>query len=207
MAEKLVYCKACGQQIAKSAKSCPHCGAKHKKGHPVLGTIILVFGIIIFANAIGGTSSSNQPKVIGQNETTVATQPAKTKFSVGEKVELNNVVATLVSVTESKGSSFNTPTAGNVFLLAEFEIENNTNSDMAVSSMMSFKAYVDGYSTNLSLSALIEKSGNQLDGSISAGKKMRGSVGYEVPADWKEFEIEFTPNVWTGRDIIFVATK
>lgn len=28
---KLIQCKSCGEQIAKSAKSCPHCGAKNKK--------------------------------------------------------------------------------------------------------------------------------------------------------------------------------
>ena len=30
MAQKMKNCKACGQEIAKSAKVCPHCGAKQK---------------------------------------------------------------------------------------------------------------------------------------------------------------------------------
>ena len=32
---KLTTCKACGEQVAKTAKTCPHCGAKIKKSHPV----------------------------------------------------------------------------------------------------------------------------------------------------------------------------
>ena len=28
MAKKLVQCKDCGKEVSKSAKTCPHCGAK-----------------------------------------------------------------------------------------------------------------------------------------------------------------------------------
>ena len=31
MSKKLISCKACGEEIAKKAKKCPHCGAKNKK--------------------------------------------------------------------------------------------------------------------------------------------------------------------------------
>lgn len=31
MSKKLISCKACGSQIAKSAKTCPHCGRRNKK--------------------------------------------------------------------------------------------------------------------------------------------------------------------------------
>ncbi len=29
---KMKKCKVCGENIAKSAKTCPHCGAKNKPG-------------------------------------------------------------------------------------------------------------------------------------------------------------------------------
>lgn len=31
MADKLILCKACGNEVAKSAKACPNCGARPKK--------------------------------------------------------------------------------------------------------------------------------------------------------------------------------
>lgn len=57
---KLVTCKDCGAQISKSAKVCPHCGAKRKpSGWRVFFGIILLFvGISIFVGAIGGNSGS-----------------------------------------------------------------------------------------------------------------------------------------------------
>ena len=48
---------------------------------------------------------------------------------------------------------------------------------------------------------------NQLDGTVAAGKKFSGVVGYEVPTDWQELEINFTPDVWSGKDITFIATN
>ena len=210
MANKMTTCKTCGTEVAKSASVCPKCGAKLKKKHPILAILIVIIAIAVIGGALG---SSNQPKKVGDAGTSTQTttakateQPAQTEFGVGDKVELNNVIVTLVSVTESKGSQYNKPTEGNVFVLCEFEIENNSSSEIAVSSMMSFEAYCDDYACNYSLTALMEKGNkNQLDGQVAAGKKFNGVVGYEVPADWKELELKFTPNFWAGKKITFIA--
>ena len=114
----------------------------------------------------------------------------------------------MVGVTESAGSQFNKPAEGNVFALAEFEIENNSNKEITVSSIMSFEAYSDGYSTSQSISALLEKGDkNQLDGTIASGKKMKGIIGYEISKDWAELEIHFTPDFWSDKAIVFIANK
>lgn len=47
----------------------------------------------------------------------------------------------------------------------------------------------------------------QLDGTVASGKKMRGWIGWEVPADWSELEVHFTDNVWFGDDIKFLINK
>lgn len=215
MANKMTTCKVCGAEVAKSASTCPKCGAKLKKKHPILGILIVLIAIGVIVSVVGG---NNQPKKVGTNDTpsssttttktTEPTQaPAQSRFEVGDKVELNDIVVSLVSVSESNGSSYNKPSEGNVFILCEFEIENNSSKEIAISSMMSFSAYCDDYATNLSLGALMEKGNkNQLDGTVASGKKFNGVVGYEVPADWKEIELQFTPDFWTGKDIKFVAT-
>ena len=46
---------------------------------------------------------------------------------------------------------------------------------------------------------------NQLDGSVAAGKKMKGVIGYELPSDWKELEIHYTSDLWSSSSIIFVT--
>lgn len=100
-----------------------------------------------------------------------------------------------------------TPSDGKVFIVCEFEIENNSDKDISVSSMLSFEAYVDDYSTNMNLSALLSVDKSQLDGSVAAGKKMNGVIGYEADSDWNTIEISFTPDFWTGNEIKFVYSK
>ena len=61
MSKKMVKCKACGNEIAKSAKVCPNCGKKNKK--PLWQTILVIFGIIIVIGIFagkGGGSSDNE---------------------------------------------------------------------------------------------------------------------------------------------------
>lgn len=212
MSEKMINCKACGQQIAKSAKKCPHCGAKNKNGMPVLVGIVVAIVLIAVIASVG----NDAPKKVGDvsNPTTNTTEkkdPAKTEktnFAVGEIAELKGVKVALLGVTESAGSQFNTPGEGKVFVLCEFEITNDSQAEVAISSMLSFEGYCDDYTCEYSLGALLEKGDkNQLDGTVAPGKKMKGVIGYEVSADWKELEIQFTPDFWSGKEIVFTATN
>ena len=189
MSSKMTTCKACKQEIAKTAKTCPHCGAKNKKKLPILIGIIAVIVLIAVISSMGGNNQS-----------------LKAEYKIGETAELNGVRVTLVNVTESNGSDFNKPTDGNIFVLCEFEIENNSDKEINISSIMSFEAYCDDYTCTYSLSALLEKGNkNQLDGTVAAGKKFTGVIGYEVPVDWKTLEVKFTPDVWSDKVINFVA--
>ena len=191
--DKMTTCKACGASITKSATTCPQCGAKQKKRHPVFGIIIAIFGICMIVAAINDMGDDPDKE--------------KQTFSVGEPAEINGISVKFDSCHESNGSQFNTPDDGNVFLLCEFSIDNQSDKDIAVSSIASFNAYVDDYSKNLSISAIIATDKAQLDGAVAAGKKMTGVVGYEVPKDWKEIEIRFTPDFWSGNEITFIVNK
>ena len=60
MASKMKNCKSCGQEIAKSAKTCPHCGAKQKGivGKVLLG-ILIALVLIGVLGSIGGKKSGS----------------------------------------------------------------------------------------------------------------------------------------------------
>lgn len=168
-------------------------------------SVILVALFCLLFTACG---ADEVPTKVGEVNAPVAVEEVQqqTEFGVGDVVELNDIKASLVSVTENNGSSFNEPSEGNVFVLCEFEIENGSTRDISVSSLMSFEAYQDDYACNLSISALLEAGNkNQLDGTIAAGKKLNGVVGYEVPSDWKNLEIRFAPDFWSSKDITFVV--
>lgn len=212
MSKKLIKCKTCGNEIAKSAKVCPHCGAKNKK-HTVLGVFLVIFGLFLIAAAFGSTDETPQ-KVEDTDSSPDANQaeqqsqePEQTRFGVGEKVELDDIAVTLVKVSQNSGGNYMTPSEGKVFVVCEFDIENNSDKDIAVSSMLSFDAYIDDYAAGLNLSAMLSTDQQQLDGSIAAGKKMNGVIGYEADPDWSDIEIRFTPDFWSGSKFVFTAAK
>lgn len=96
MAEKMTTCKACGKEIAKSAKVCPHCGAKQK--NKVLGIVLLIAGILISVGAcssmISGTdntksetSSTTQEANVSSGNESVATQDTSISAVAEEATE------------------------------------------------------------------------------------------------------------------------
>lgn len=206
--DKMKKCKVCGAEIAKNAKTCPHCGAKNKS-HTALIVVLIVIALIVIIGSIGNSSEPKKVGTVEQENTATDTQEVENQsvFHVGDVVELNGINVTFLSVQESNGTDFLSPSDGNVYVTFEFDIDNQSDSEIAVSSVMCFDAYFDSYSTNLSIGAMTNSSKAQLDGTVAAGKKMSGIVGYEAPSDWKTAEIHFTPDFWSGQDIVFEYSK
>lgn len=93
MGKKMKRCKVCGAEIATSAKPCPSCGAKNKK-LIVLGVILLILSILLFAQAFSGSGEAAPNKVtdatdMNQNPTE-SVAPAQTESGVMESAELND---------------------------------------------------------------------------------------------------------------------
>jgi hypothetical protein len=199
-------CKHCQSDIPKKAKICVYC--RKKQGGILKYVLIVISALFIIGVFQGG--EEDQPKKVSSTDSNElidsSTTENKEYFGVGDTAEYKNVKVTLNSITESKGSKYNKPADGNIFLLVNFTIENNTDTDIFVSSIMSFDAYQDGYSTSTSLSALIETEGEQLDGAIVPGKKMKGFIGYEVPSDYSEFEINYQTTI-NSKKINFLYKK
>jgi RNA polymerase subunit RPABC4/transcription elongation factor Spt4 len=68
MAEKMVNCKACGKEIAKSTRVCPGCGKRNKK--PLWQTILIILAALIFLSIIantGGGSKKSETATVSQN--------------------------------------------------------------------------------------------------------------------------------------------
>ena len=88
---KIISCKTCGAEIAASAKTCPHCGAKNIK--PIFKKWWFWVIIVIFIGAIGssGGSSSSGTSTSTSGSTGQATTSGKeqqTTVSTNEKLSV-----------------------------------------------------------------------------------------------------------------------
>jgi hypothetical protein len=82
---KMKNCKVCSKEIAKSAKTCPHCGAKLKMG--LLKKVGIGFGILIVIGIIGslGSNDSSTSTNSDSSKSTTSTQQKTTTNTNNEK--------------------------------------------------------------------------------------------------------------------------
>ena len=202
-------CKYCQAEMPLNSNMCLQCGKR--QGGTLKYILIAVAVFIVIGVVVAGFGKDDGPKKVNTNNSVeddtkndaTTEENKKDTFTVGETAEMQDIQVTLSNYEESEGSNFYKPSEGKVFVLAEFEIANNSDKDLAISSLLSFKAYADDYSLNYSVAAMIDKSDSTLDGSVAAGKKMKGWIGYEVNADWGKVEIEFSPEVWKSKKFIW----
>lgn len=185
---------------------CRKDGMKKTCSSVALGIASAWILLLIFFGMMSDSSTRTRGEISNQRNTTTQSS-GKDTFGLLETAEMNDVQVRMTDYKESYGSEWNSPDDGKVFVLVEFEISNNSDSEVVVSSALSFDAYVDGYSTNLSIGALMEKEGEQMDGSIAPGMKMLGCIGYEVPEDWENIEIHFSDSVWSSNQFKFQISK
>lgn len=173
---------------------------KQKRKNPVAKVLLIILGLLV---ALILAFSIAYGLLYGKSPTA-----PKSEYYLNETASVDKVDVTLTKYNESAGNEFLYPTDGNVFLLCEFEIVNNSSSDLNISSLASFTSYCDGYAVNLDLSAL-SSDGNvkSLDGTIAPGKKLSGYLAYQVPQNWQELEVNFKPNAWNDKSIKFIASK
>ncbi len=201
-------CKHCKTKIPAGAKVCPNC--RKKQGYILKWVIIGIVVIGIIGSA--GESDDNAKDVTTakkENLENTSSQEKKkeTEFSVGETAEYKNVQVKLIGYEESYGNDWGKPGDGKVFVFPEFEITNNSNEEISVSSLVSFECYVDDYKTDFSSNAFMvistEDGKQQLDGSIAPGKKLKGVLGIEASSNWNTVEIYYKDNVWLNSNFSF----
>lgn len=99
------------------------------------------------------------------------------------------------------------PAEGSKFLALFFDVK-NISSENDYFNYLLFEGYADDYSTNVSLIMGNPDGMSAIGGNLDAGKMSKGYIVYEVPSDWKSFEISYKDGVWTThKAATFVVNK
>ena len=128
----------------------------------------------------------------------VNTEKSADAFEVGSIIETDKLRISYLSCEDYiSDNMFITPKEGYKFISLMLDVENISDSDQSIS-CYDFECYADGtvcdatYARDDSLSA-----------ELSAGRKAKGSVSFEVPVDATTIEVECETNYWTQKKIIF----
>ena len=126
--EKMVKCKACEKEIAKSAKVCPHCGKKIKKKGWMIAVVLIGIGLIwAISDGASGSSKGNAASTptASKNES-IKDVPVATRigdaFST-KKLEITiNEAKKLAKVGDEYFSS--TPAEGGIYVAVRYKYKN-----------------------------------------------------------------------------------
>lgn len=122
--------------------------------------------------------------------------------SVGQSVESPYLrIAYLSCFLDSSNNQFITAKEGCHYVTCEFEFENLLTSDQNVSSF-SFDCYADGIACT---DAFFRE--DNLSATLSAGRKAKGTVTFEVPDGASVVEVEYLSNYWTSNRVVFDASN
>lgn len=213
MSKKLSPCKACGQEIAKSAKVCPHCGVKNKK--PLFKkwwfwaiVVVLIMAIGTSDNDADNGNTTNNSTVdqnVSSDSTNSTTEnkpqeTAKTEYYVGDIIEDGNTKIVFMSSGDYvEENEFMQPAEGKKYIFLQFAFENLSKTTDTSISFYSFECYADGYAAEMYYGG-----DDDLSATLSAGRATTGYLYFEVPTDAEVIEVEYETNFFTEKKIKFI---
>ena len=203
---KLKNCKTCSKEVAKSAKSCPHCGAKLKMGFFPKALIgigaLIVIGLFVNGSDDETASTSTEP-------TTSAASSEKAPAALSNEGVSSDVKIKVESFdsAESLGDNeFNKVAAQGIFKVAKVTITNGQKDAVTLDST-SFKLVDDqkrefGTSTegHMALETSAEKKESFFLKQLNPGLSLTGYVVFDVPKDAKGFVLQARGGM-TGKQI------
>ena len=129
------------------------------------------------------------------------TEASEDALKVGDSTESKILNIQYLSCFEdSFDNMFEQPKDGYHFITCEFEFENVSDSDQIIS-MYSFDCFADGASCEM-----VFYRDDVINATLSAGRKAKGTVTFEVPVGSSVVEVEYLTNAWTSNRVVFDAS-
>jgi hypothetical protein len=183
---------------------------KNKLVLGALGCVGLLFVCGIIAAMSGGANNlKNQPAKVGDtatnnnsnSNTSTPTESQTQTFYLNEQIKLDDKVLTVTSISDYKSSNqFIQPTPGNKFVVVDVTMENQGKDAVSVNPL-EFKLQ-DNNNYSYQVSLMSDKTPLLSSEPIQPGRKVRGFITFEVPTNSTTFELAYTPNFFSNKQII-----
>ena len=166
---------------------------------------IMILCVLICFSFVGCVNDNAPRKESAETQSTA--EKTEETFGLNESAAFKDLKFTATEIKESDGTDFFTPEAGNVFVGMKFEVENISDEEQTVSTILLFEGYADDVKCEYSFSAACAFDEGTLDGSIAPGKKLVGWYALEVPEDWQAIELQVQSDWLSNNAAKFVFDK
>ena len=170
-------------------------------------SFLLVLAVCMSLSACDLDAAPKKETASSSSQTNETTETNEQKFGLNETAVFDELKFTATELKESNGTDFFEPENGNVFVGVKFTIENISNEEQSVSTILLFEGYVDDIKCDYSINASCAFDEGTLDGSVSAGKKLVGWYALEVPKNWKTIELQVQSDWLSNSSAKFVFNK
>lgn len=190
----LVECKACGKEIAKGVKKCPHCG-KDQRNWFMRHKILSFIGVIILISIIGGIASGGNNSDTNRTSTSSGTKgKTETIYKVNQPITVNEnaeVVITKVEQRDQVGSQYVNKKAseGGTLIAAQLTVKNISDKPLGPLSTPSFN--------------LLDEKGTKYDADIDA----TSSYAVETDIDNSKIASDLNPGIKVTDVQVFEISK
>ena len=104
-------------------------------------------------------------------------------YKIGDAIQLGDIVVTVNSASPLDGDDFNKPDPDMQFMIVDITLENKMDKPVSISSMLQMVLKDEtGQLYDQDLMAQVASKSDAPNGELAAGEKLRGKIGYEVPA-------------------------
>ncbi|MEY8000461.1 DUF4352 domain-containing protein [Clostridium sp. Mt-5] len=205
---KMTKCKACGADIAKGVKKCPHCG-KDQRNFFMKHKIITFIIAIILIGGIGSALSDGKDK----KDTSVKTstkevsqkkqdEPKKDElkdfYNVGETANYKGIQMTVTKVDKSNGSEYDKPKEGKEFVIATVKIKNGSKDKISYNPFYFKIQNSKGQIEDGTLSTVDQDTALK-SGELAPGGEVEGTVIFEEPIGDKGMLLQYQDNIFSDK--------
>ena len=169
--------------------------------------LCILFALVMLLILPACTVEDAPSKETAPTQAQQSTEKKDETFALNETAAFKALKFTATELKESDGDDFFTPATGNVFVGIKFTIENISDEEQSVSSLLLFDAYADDIKCDYSFSAACAFDEGTLDGSVAPGKKLVGWYAMEVPSNWKCLELNVQTTLLSNNSATFVFEK
>lgn len=166
--------------------------------------ILLLICLVLCFSTVACASENAPQKEQNTTTQTIGNNKEPQTFGLNESAVFSKLKFTATELMQSEGEDFFAPSTGNIFVGIKFTIENISEEEQSISSLLLFDSYADDVKASMSISASCVFDEGTLDGSIAPGKKLVGWYAIEVPLGWKTIELHVQANIWSNNSATFV---
>lgn len=152
--------------------------------------LCIVFSMTVLFSLSGCLDTAPEKEINTSNSSGTVQSAKEQTFGLNETAVFNTLKITATEIKESTGSTYFAPEEGNVYVGVNFTIENISDEEQAVSSLLLFDGYVDDVSCDLSFTGTVAFDSKTIDGTVASGKKIVGWYVVEAPKDWQTLELD-----------------